>query len=77
MTTSGNSRTTAKLIPSLLSAMPGPLLAVAARLPAKAAPITDPMAAISSSAWNVRTSKFFSAAKPSRMVLAGVMGYEP
>ena len=38
--------------------MPGPLEAVTPIAPPKAAPMADVMAAISSSAWNVRTPKF-------------------
>ena len=42
----------------LLSAMPGPDEAVRPIAPPYAAPIAGPMAAISSSAWNVLTPKF-------------------
>ena len=54
-----------------------PLLAVTAIAPAKAAPIVAVIAAISSSAWKVRTSKFLCRASSSKMLLAGVIGYAP
>ena len=57
--------------------MPGPLLAVTDIAPANAAPIVAVIAAISSSAWNVSTSKFLCLASSSRMLLAGVIGYAP
>jgi len=38
------------------------------------APIADPMAAISSSAWKVLTPKFLYVASWCRMSLAGVLG---
>ena len=44
--------------PFLLSAMPGPLEVVTASDPPNAAPMAEVIAAISSSAWNVRTPKF-------------------
>ena len=74
MMISGSSVITARPMPSPLSAMPGPLEAVTAIAPAKAAPIVAVMAAISSSAWNVRTSKFLCRASSCRMSLAGVIG---
>ena len=52
---SGSSVMTARLIVSDFRAMPGPLVPVTPRLPAKEAPRAMPMAAISSSAWKVRT----------------------
>ncbi len=72
--TTGSSSITARLMASLFSATPGPLVPVAAKAPPKAAPMAAPMAAISSSAWKVRTSKCFWAARKCRMSLAGVMG---
>ena len=51
--------------------------AVTANAPPKAAPMIEPIAAISSSAWNVRTSNCFIAARLCRMSLAGVIGYPP
>ena len=74
MTIIGSSVITARPMPSPLSAMPGPLLAVTAIAPANAAPIVAVIAAISSSAWNVSTSKFLCRASSSRMLLAGVIG---
>ncbi len=59
------------------SDMPGPLVPVAPIEPPKAAPITAVSAAISSSAWKVRTPKFFRRESSWRMSLAGVMGYVP
>lgn len=56
--TSGSSTITASPIASPLSAIPGPLLPVTPIAPPKDAPIAEPTAAISSSAWNVVTSKF-------------------
>ena len=70
----GNSRAMARFMPSLFRATPGPLVPVTASAPPKAAPMTEPMAAISSSAWKVRTSKLRSGARAWRMSLAGVMG---
>ena len=58
ITTSGSSTITARFIASLLSAMPGPELAVSPSAPPYDAPIAAPIAAISSSAWNARTPKF-------------------
>ena len=54
----GNSVITPKPIASPFKAIPGPLLAVTANFPAKAAPSTLVIAAISSSAWKVLTPKF-------------------
>ena len=42
--------------------------------PPNAAPMAEVMAAISSSAWNVRTPKFLCRASSCRMSLAGVIG---
>ena len=74
MTSSGSSRLMARLMVSLLRATPGPLVVVTPRWPAKAAPSAVPMAAISSSAWNVRTPKFLCLASSWRMSEAGVIG---
>ena len=76
-TTSGSSRLTARLSVSPLSARPGPEVEVNASAPPKAAPTADAAAAISSSAWNVRTPKFFFSDISCRMSDAGVIGYEP
>ena len=70
----GSSSIIARLIASLLSAMPGPLVPVTASAPPNEAPMTAQTAAISSSAWNVRTSKCRSEASVCRMSLAGVIG---
>ena len=72
--TSGSSVMTARPIASALSAMPGPLVPVQPSAPPKLAPMAAPTAAISSSAWNVTTPKFFCAARLCRMSLAGVIG---
>ena len=53
--TSGSSVMTARPIASCLSATPGPEVPVSASAPPYAAPIAAPIAAISSSAWKVRT----------------------
>ena len=55
ITTSGSSIATASPIVSAFRSMPGPLVAVTASWPAKAAPSAMFTAAISSSAWIVRT----------------------
>jgi len=73
-TTSGSSAVTARPMPSLLSAMPGPLEAVTPIAPPKEAPIAAVTAAISSSAWIVRTRKRLCMASSCRMSLAGVIG---
>jgi hypothetical protein len=57
--------------------MPGPLEPVTPSLPPNDAPIAEPIAAISSSAWNVLTPKPLCRASASRIALAGVIGYEP
>ncbi len=59
---------------SVLSAMPGPLEAVTPMAPPNAAPMAEVMAAISSSAWKVRTPKFLYLTSSCRMSLAGVIG---
>ena len=56
-TTSGSSIATASPIVSAFRSMPGPLVAVTARRPEKAAPSAMLAAAISSSAWMVCTPK--------------------
>ena len=56
-TTSGSSTMTARPMASDLRAMPGPEEAVSPSAPPKEAPMAAPMAAISSSAWKVRTPK--------------------
>ncbi len=74
MMTSGSSTMTARPIASLLSAMPGPEVPVMPSEPPKDAPIADPMAAISSSAWKVLTPKRLNAASWCRTSEAGVIG---
>ncbi len=74
---SGSSTETASEIVSLFRARPGPLVAVTPRWPANAAPRAMPTAAISSSAWIVRTPKCLCLDSSWRMSEAGVMGYEP
>src|SRR5687767_5550480 len=75
--TRGSSTMTARFNASDLSAMPGPEEAVIPMAPPYDAPMAEPIAAISSSAWNVLTPKFLYVASWWRMSLAGVMGYEP
>ena len=58
----------------LSAAMPGPLVPVTAMAPPKAAPMAEVTAAISSSAWKVRTPKFLRLDSSCRMSLAGVIG---
>ena len=77
MITSGSSVMTARPIASCLSATPGPDVPVSASAPPYAAPMAAPTAAISSSAWNVRTPKCLYADSWWRMSDAGVIGYEP
>ena len=74
MITSGSSSESARPMVSDLRAMPGPLVAVAARWPPKAAPSAEPIPAISSSAWRVRTPKFLCFDSSWRMSEAGVIG---
>ena len=68
---------TASPIVSSFSTMPGPLEVQTPSAPPKLAPSAAPTAAISSSAWNVRTPKFLCRARSSRMSEAGVIGYAP
>ena len=75
--TSGSSRVTARPTVSDLSTIPGPADVVTPRDPPNAAPSAAPDAAISSSAWNVRTPKCLRCASSSRMPEAGVIGYAP
>ena len=70
----GSSSDTARLIVSLFSATPGPLVVVTPRCPANAAPSAMPAAAISSSACTVRTPKCLCLDSSWRMSLAGVIG---
>ena len=72
--TSGSSTDTASPIASPLSAIPGPDDAVNAIAPPYAHPSATHAAAISSSAWMVRTSKRLSADSSCRISEAGVIG---
>ena len=56
--------------------MPGPDVPVAPSAPPYDAPIAAPIAAISSSAWNVFTPWFLYVESWWRMSDAGVIGYE-
>ena len=62
---------------SCLRTTPGPLLIVMAKSPAKAAPMVELAAEISSSAWKVLTLNSRCRETSCRMSLAGVMGYAP
>ena len=75
--TKGSSRLTARPMVSPLSATPGPEVEVNASAPPNAAPTAEATAAISSSAWNVRTPKFLAMDISWRMSEAGVIGHEP
>ena len=72
--TIGSSVITPRPIASPLSAMPGPDDAVTAIAPPYAAPRAAPMAAISSSAWNVSVPKFLYFASECNTDDAGVIG---
>ena len=72
--TIGSSVAMARPSISVLRAIPGPELDVTPRAPAYAAPIAAPIAAISSSAWKVRTPNAFKLARVWSRAEAGVMG---
>ena len=72
--TSGSSSATARPIVSIFSTTPGPLDVQTASAPPKLAPSAAPAAAISSSAWNVRTPKFLCRERSSSSADAGVIG---
>ena len=74
---SGNSSVTARPTVSLLRTTPGPAEVQTPSEPPKLAPSAAPTAAISSSAWKVRTPKFLWRASSSRIADAGVIGYAP
>ena len=57
--------------------MPGPADVQTPSAPPNEAPSAAPTAAISSSAWKVRTPKFLWRASSSRIADAGVIGYAP
>ena len=69
--TSGSSSMIASPIVSAFSTMPGPAEVVMPRAPPNDAPTAEPAAAISSSAWNVRTPNALCFAIPSRLDEAG------
>src|SRR5207249_3496217 len=75
--TSGSSSIAASPIVSAFSTTPGPADVVTASEPPNAAPTAAPAAAISSSAWKVRTPKCLYPASSSRIDDAGVIGYAP
>src|SRR5438067_13805574 len=72
--TSGSSVPMARPRPSVLSATPGPELAVTPSVPAQEAPIAAQIAAISSSAWNVTTPYGLKFAMAWSSDEAGVIG---
>src|SRR5437763_6585159 len=74
ISTRGSSVVIARPRASVFSATPGPELDVTPSAPAKDAPIAEQMAAISSSAWKVRTPYALRAARLCRIEDAGVMG---
>jgi hypothetical protein len=74
---SGNSSVIPSPIVSCFSTIPGPLDVETPSDPPKLAPSAAPTAAISSSAWNVRTPKFLWRASSSSTDEAGVIGYAP
>ncbi len=59
---------------SLFKARPGPLVPVTASLPVKEAPTAAAAAAISSSAWKVKTLKFLCFDNSCNISDAGVIG---
>ncbi len=71
---SGSSTDTARPTVSAFSNMPGPDVLVTLSEPPKEAPSAAPMAAISSSAWNVRTPNRLCLASSCKMSEAGVIG---
>ena len=74
ITTIGSSSIIARPIVSALRSMPGPLVAVTPSAPPNAAPSAMPAAAISSSAWIVRTPISGWRASSCRSSDAGVIG---
>ncbi len=74
MITIGSSSITASPIVSAFRSIPGPLVAVTPSAPPKAAPSAIPAAAISSSAWIVRTPASRWRASSCRSSDAGVIG---
>ena len=74
ITISGSSSATASPIVSALRSMPGPLVAVTPSAPPNEAPSAMPDAAISSSAWIVRTPRSWWRASSCSSSEAGVIG---
>ena len=74
MITNGNSAITANPIASLFRANPGPEVLVAAKSPAKLAPMAVQIPAISSSACTVLTPNSLCLANSCKMSVAGVIG---
>ena len=74
---SGSSSVIARPIVSFFSTIPGPADVQTPSAPPNEAPSAAPTAAISSSAWKVRTPKFLCFASSSRIADAGVIGYAP
>jgi hypothetical protein len=72
--TSGSSSVTASPTVSDFRTTPGPADVETPSAPPKAAPSAAPLAAISSSAWNVRTPNCLRFASSSRTPEAGVIG---
>src|SRR4051794_41640343 len=68
---SGSSSATARPTVSLLSTTPGPAEVETPSEPPKLAPSAAPTAAISSSAWKVRTPKFLWRLRAARREVAG------
>ena len=77
MITSGSSSVIASPTVSDFSTTPGPADVVTPSAPPNDAPSAAPTAAISSSAWNVRTPNALCRASSSRIDDAGVIGYAP
>ena len=74
ITTIGSSSVIASPIVSVFRSIPGPLVAVTPSAPPNAAPSAIPAAAISSSAWIVRTPRSWWRASSCSSSEAGVMG---
>src|SRR5918995_4144542 len=77
MINSGSSSITPRPTVSALRTTPGPADVETPSEPPKLAPSAAPTAAISSSAWNVRTPKLLWRASSSSTPDAGVIGYAP
>ena len=77
MITSGSSSVTPSPTVSAFRTTPGPADVHTPSAPPKLAPSAAPTAAISSSAWKVRTPNSLWCASSSRIPDAGVIGYAP